>query len=77
MYLVKGINEYYNRFIEDSAIYASVLYELLTTDFHEICRSSSEDVEIPVVDNDNKCQHQEKNRNCGPDYRYERSVFAP
>ena len=64
-----GSLNYYSRFIEDFAIYASVLYELREADFHEICRLSSEDVGIPVVKSDNKCQYQEKNRGCGPDYK--------
>ena len=64
-----GSLNYYSRFIEDFAIYASVLYELREADFHEICRLSSEDVGIPVVKCDNKCQHQEKNRGCSPDYK--------
>ena len=34
----------YSRFIEDFALYASVLYELREADFHEICHLSSEDV---------------------------------
>ena len=50
-------------------MYASVLYELQEADFHEICRLSSEDVGIPVVKCDNKCQHQEKTRGCSPDYK--------
>ena len=69
MQSILGSLNYYSRFIEDFAIYASVLYELREADFHEICRLSSEDVVIPVVKCDNKCQHQEKNRGCGPDYK--------
>ena len=34
-----GSLNYYSRFIEDFAIYASVLYELREADFHEIYRS--------------------------------------
>ena len=33
-----GSLNYYSRFIEDFAIYASVLYELREADFHEIRR---------------------------------------
>ena len=64
-----GSLNYYSRFIEDFAIYASVLYELREADFHEICRLRSEDVGIPVVKCDHKYQHQEKNRGCGLDYK--------
>ena len=59
-----GSLNYYSRFIEDFAIYASVLYELREADFHEICRLSSEDVAIPAVKCDHKYQRQEKNRGC-------------
>ena len=58
-----GSLNYYSRFIEDFAIYASVLYELREADFHEICRLSSEDVVIPAVKCD-QYQRQEKNRGC-------------
>ena len=36
-----GSLNYYSRFIEDFAIYASVLYELREADFHEIHRAAS------------------------------------
>ena len=37
-----GSLNYYSRFIEDLAIYASVLYELREVDFHEINRASED-----------------------------------
>ena len=58
-----GSLNYYSRFIEDFAIYASVLYELREADFHEICRLSSEDVVIPAVKRD-QYQRQEESRDC-------------
>ena len=43
-YFLGSLN-YYSRFIEDFAIYASVLYELREADFHEIRRSHNTDNE--------------------------------
>ena len=56
-----GSLNYYSRFIEDFAIYASVLYELREADFHEIGRLTIEDVVIPAVKCD-QYQRQEKKR---------------
>ena len=42
-----GSLNYYSRFIEDFAIYASVLYELREADFHEIRRASMDQTAIP------------------------------
>ena len=41
MQSILGSLNYYSRFIEDFAVYASVLYELREADFHEINRVSN------------------------------------
>ena len=41
-----GSLNYYSRFIEDFAIYASILYELREADFHEMYRSEA----VPILD---------------------------
>ena len=61
-----GSLNYYSRFIEDFAIYASVLYELREADFHEIRRM--DEAESSTRDgkraNDRKCLgNHDPNRN--------------
>jgi len=65
-----GSLNYYSRYIEDFAIYASVLYELRESDFHEIRRR--EEIET-------KIEHQETGDDMsspGPDLRWEQAMIA-
>ncbi|KAE8975132.1 hypothetical protein PR002_g25686 [Phytophthora rubi] len=45
---------YYSRFIEDFAIYASVLYELRESDFHEITRKKPKESVVEEANNDDR-----------------------
>ncbi|KAE9212036.1 hypothetical protein PF002_g18362 [Phytophthora fragariae] len=48
-----GLN-YYSRFIEDFAIYASVLYELRESDFHEITRKKPTESVVEEANSDDR-----------------------
>ncbi|KAE9057988.1 hypothetical protein PF007_g31455 [Phytophthora fragariae] len=49
-----GSLNYYSRFIEDFAIYASVLYELRESDFHEITRKKSKESVVEKAKSDDR-----------------------
>ncbi|KAE9081927.1 hypothetical protein PF010_g21792 [Phytophthora fragariae] len=49
-----GSLNYYSRFIEDFAIYASVLYELRESDFHEITRKKPKESVIEKANRDDR-----------------------
>ncbi|GMF40715.1 unnamed protein product [Phytophthora fragariaefolia] len=49
-----GSLNYYSRFIEDFAIYASVLYELRESDFHEITRKKPKESVVEKANRDDR-----------------------
>ncbi|GMF53913.1 unnamed protein product [Phytophthora fragariaefolia] len=49
-----GSLNYYSRFIEDFAIYASVLYELRESDFHDITRKKPKESVVEKVNRDDR-----------------------
>ncbi|KAE8978835.1 hypothetical protein PR002_g24598 [Phytophthora rubi] len=49
-----GSLNYYSRFIEDFAIYASVLYELRESDFHEITRKKPKESVVEKTNSDDR-----------------------
>ena len=55
-----GSLNYYSRFIEDFAIYASVLYELQEADFHEISRAG--DVQMVTDGAGPNCDRQSRDK---------------
>ena len=59
-----GSLNYYSRFIEDFAIYASVLYELRETDFHEISRDKEIMASVTAMELDHD---RDQNKNAGGD----------
>ena len=76
--LLESLN-YYSRFIEDFAIYASVLYELRETDFHEISRDKEIMASVTAMKLD-RDRDQDKNaggdQDAGNGSRWKKAVIA-
>ena len=74
-----GSLKYYSRFIEDFAIYASVLYELRETDFHEISRDKEIMASVTAMELD-RDRDQDKNAGGDPDSgnesRWQKALIA-
>ena len=72
-----GSLNYYSRFIEDFAIYASILYELREADFHEMNRSKDVPIWNEKVDEDpNQGNKTGDDQDRGERNRWEKATIA-